>query len=84
MERYKDFTVDDEKFPNFKDYVSKKREEGIHLIPIIDAGVKKRTATISMKRAERTDTSAKTRTARILRAVYGPVSLAFPIFSVRM
>lgn len=41
MERYKDFTVDDEKFPNFKDYVSKKREEGIHLIPIIDAGVKK-------------------------------------------
>lgn len=41
MEHYKDFTVDDEKFPNFKDYVSKKREEGIHLIPIIDAGVKK-------------------------------------------
>lgn len=84
MERYKDFTVDDEKFPNFKDYVSKKRKEGIHLIPIIDAGVKKRTATISMKRAERTDTSAKTRTALILRAVYGPVLLAFPIFSVRM
>ena len=39
MERYKDFTVDDEKFPNFKDYVSKKREEGIHLIPIIDVVV---------------------------------------------
>lgn len=41
MERYKDFTVDGEKFPDFKDYVSKKREQGIHLIPIIDAGVKK-------------------------------------------
>ena len=41
MERYKDFTVDDEKFPNFKDYVSKKREEGIKLIPNIHAGVKK-------------------------------------------
>ena len=41
MERYKDFTVDENKFPNFADYVSQKREQGIHLIPIIDAGVKK-------------------------------------------
>ncbi|MEE1218994.1 MAG: glycoside hydrolase family 31 protein [Ruminococcus sp.] len=41
MERYKDFTVDESKFPNFADYVSEKRQQGIHLIPIIDAGVKK-------------------------------------------
>ena len=41
MERYKDFTVDENKFPDFAEYVSKKREQGIHLIPIIDAGVKK-------------------------------------------
>lgn len=41
MDSYKDFTVDNKKFPNFADYVSKKREQGIHLIPIIDAGVKK-------------------------------------------
>lgn len=41
MERYKDFTIDDEKFPAFADYVRKKRKQGIHLIPIIDAGVKK-------------------------------------------
>ena len=41
MDNYKDFTVDDKKFPDFADYVSKKREQGIHLIPIIDAGVKK-------------------------------------------
>lgn len=41
MDSYKDFTVDDKKFPDFSDYVSKKREQGIHLIPIIDAGVKK-------------------------------------------
>lgn len=41
MDSYKDFTVDDKKFPDFADYVSKKREQGIHLIPIIDAGVKK-------------------------------------------
>lgn len=41
MERYKDFTVDESKFPNFADYVKAKKEQGIHLIPIIDAGVKK-------------------------------------------
>lgn len=41
MERYKDFTVDSEKFPNFSEYVKAKKEQGIRLIPIIDAGVKK-------------------------------------------
>lgn len=41
MERYKDFTVDEKKFPDFAKYVAEKREQGIHLIPIIDAGVKK-------------------------------------------
>ncbi|MCR4711260.1 MAG: glycoside hydrolase family 31 protein [Clostridia bacterium] len=41
MERYKNFTVDREAFPDFKDFVSEIRAQGIHLIPIIDAGVKK-------------------------------------------
>lgn len=40
MERYKDFTVDEEKFPDFADFVSEMKEQGIHLVPIIDAGVK--------------------------------------------
>ncbi|MDO4284158.1 MAG: glycoside hydrolase family 31 protein [Eubacteriales bacterium] len=40
MERYKDFTVDPEKFPEFSDFVREMKERGIHLIPIIDAGVK--------------------------------------------
>lgn len=41
MDSYKDFTVDENKFPNFAEYVKAKKEQGIHLIPIIDAGVKK-------------------------------------------
>lgn len=40
MDAYKDFTINEERFPNFKEYVAKKKEEGIRLIPIIDAGVK--------------------------------------------
>ena len=40
MERYKDFTVDDKAFPDFKEFVSEMKNRGIHLVPIIDAGVK--------------------------------------------
>ncbi len=40
MERYKDFTVDEKAFPNFAAFVQEMREQGIHLVPIIDAGVK--------------------------------------------
>ncbi len=40
MEEYKDFTVDKEKFPDFKKLNEDLAAQGIHLIPIIDAGVK--------------------------------------------
>ncbi|MGN0607040.1 MAG: TIM-barrel domain-containing protein [Oscillospiraceae bacterium] len=40
MERYKDFTVDKERFPNLKKLVQDMRSQEIHLVPIIDAGVK--------------------------------------------
>lgn len=40
MERYKDFTLNEEAFPNFPEFVSEMKERGIRLVPIIDAGVK--------------------------------------------
>lgn len=40
MERYKDFTIDEKAYPNFKDFLADMKKEGIRLIPIIDAGVK--------------------------------------------
>lgn len=40
MERYKDFTINKEFFPDFKAFVDEMKEEKIHLVPIIDAGVK--------------------------------------------
>lgn len=40
MESFKDFTVDSEKFPNFPDFVQQMKDQGVHLVPIIDAGVK--------------------------------------------
>lgn len=40
MDNFKDFTVNEEAFPDFKEYVATLKEKGIRLIPIIDAGVK--------------------------------------------
>ena len=40
MDSFKDFTVDERKFPEFEKFVAKMKEEHIHLVPIIDAGVK--------------------------------------------
>ncbi len=41
MEGYRDFTVDGERIPDFPGFVSEMRELGIHLVPIIDAAVKR-------------------------------------------
>lgn len=41
MERYKDFTVNQEAFPDFAAFVSEMKQQHIHLVPIIDGGVKK-------------------------------------------
>ena len=40
MDHYKDFTINEEAFPEFADFVSEMKEEGVRLVPIIDAGVK--------------------------------------------
>ncbi len=40
MERYKDFTINSETFSDFEDFVKEMRQQGIRLVPIIDAGVK--------------------------------------------
>ena len=40
MERYKDFTLNDETFPEFAKFNEEMKEQNIHLVPIIDAGVK--------------------------------------------
>ncbi len=40
MERFKDFTINEEAFPDFSKFVKEMLNKGIHLVPIIDAGVK--------------------------------------------
>ena len=40
MQDYKDFTLNEENFSDFPEFVQEMKEDGIRLIPIIDAGVK--------------------------------------------
>ena len=40
MERYKDFTVNEDAFPDFAAFNAEMKAQNIHLVPIIDAGVK--------------------------------------------
>lgn len=40
MDAYKDFTVDREKFPDLGSFVSEMKDQKVHLVPIIDAGIK--------------------------------------------
>lgn len=40
MQDYKDFTINPERFPDFPNFVQGMKDKDIHLIPIIDAGVK--------------------------------------------
>lgn len=40
MDHYKDFTVNTKEFPDFKAFVEEMKQQQIHLVPIIDAGIK--------------------------------------------
>ena len=40
MDAYKNFTVDENRFPNFEDFIRKYKDRGVRLVPIIDAGCK--------------------------------------------
>lgn len=40
MQDYKNFTINKERFPHFADFVEEMKEQGVRLVPIIDAGIK--------------------------------------------
>lgn len=41
MDNYKDFTINENSFPDFDNFVKEMSDQNIHLVPIIDAAVKK-------------------------------------------
>ena len=80
MERYKDFTVDSKKFPEFAEYVKQKKQQGIHLIPIIDAGVKKEDGYSVYEEGIKNEYFCKTKDGQTFEGGVWPGIVGFPDF----
>lgn len=80
MERYKDFTVSDERFPDFKDFVKEMSDKGIHLVPIIDAGVKIEEGYDVYEEGVKNDYFCKKENGENLVAAVWPGKVHFPDF----
>ena len=53
MQSYKDFTLSEENFQDFPEFVKELKDQDIRLIPIIDAGVKVERDTMFMRRVSK-------------------------------
>ncbi len=62
MQSFKDFTLSEENFPDFPEFVQEMKDQGLRLIPIIDAGVKVEPDTMFTRKASETTISARERT----------------------
>ena len=80
MERYKDFTINIENFPDFTAFVEEMRGEGIHLVPIIDAGVKIEDGYDVYEEGCRNDYFVKKENGERLVAAVWPGRVHFPDF----
>ncbi|MBE5858949.1 MAG: alpha-glucosidase [Butyrivibrio sp.] len=80
MERYKDFTIDDERFPDFAAFVKEMSDKGIHLVPIIDAGVKIEDGYDVYEEGVKNDYFCKKENGENLVAAVWPGKVHFPDF----
>lgn len=80
MERYKDFTVDNTRFPNFSSFVQEMQEKNLHLVPIIDAGVKIEEGYETYEEGCRKDYFVKKENGERLVAAVWPGRVHFPDF----
>ena len=80
MERYKDFTVDEKAFPEFPKFVEEMKNRGIHLVPIIDAGVKIEEGYDVYEEGVKNDYFVKKENGENLVAAVWPGKVHFPDF----
>ena len=80
MERYKDFTVNTESFPHFSDFVEEMRKSHVHLVPIIDAGVKMEEGYETYEEGCEKDYFVKKENGERLGAAVWPGRVHFPDF----
>ncbi|MGF1758579.1 hypothetical protein L4D76_11655 [Photobacterium sagamiensis] len=80
MEEFKDFTIDQNRFPDFSHWVAELKQQGIRLIPIIDAGVKVAEHYPVYQEGREKGFFCKTETGEEFQAAVWPGLCAFPDF----
>ncbi len=80
MDHYKDFTINEEAFPDFENFVKEMKDEGIHLVPIIDAGVKVEDGYDIYEEGMKKDYFCKKENGEVLTAAVWPGRSHFPDF----
>lgn len=80
MDHYKDFTVNEQAFPEFADFCTKMKKRGIHLVPIIDAGVKIEDGYDVCEEGKKADYFVKDEEGNDLVAAVWPGKVHFPDF----
>lgn len=80
MDEYMDFTVSEERFPDFENFVKRMKEKNIHLVPIIDAGVKIKEGYETYEEGIKNDYFVKKADGKNLVAAVWPGRVHFPDF----
>ena len=80
MVDFKDFSIDEKKFPNFPQWVQEKKSQGIRLIPIIDAGVRIEEGYDVYEEGVEKGFFCKTENGELFKGAVWPGLCAFPDF----
>ncbi len=80
MDRYIDFTVNRRRFPDLAGYTARMKEQGIHLVPIVDAGIKIEPGNAVYDEGIQNDYFCKNREEKNFQAEVWPGMTHFPDF----
>lgn len=80
MDGFRDFTVNKNNFPNLKECVTKLKNNGIHVVPIIDAGIKADSESEIDKEGLGKDFYCKKQDGTVFNAAVWPGMAHFPDF----
>lgn len=80
MDRYIDFSVDKTRFPDLKAFSEEMTAQGIHLVPIVDAGIKVEPGNEVYESGIREDAFCRNKEGGLFRAAVWPGMTHFPDF----
>lgn len=80
MDRYIDFTVNKRRFPDLAAYAARQRERGLHLVPIVDTGIKIEPGNPVYEEGVKQNYFCKNREGRDFQAEVWPGMTHFPDF----